>query len=338
MSDVTPLEISAPEAGQIQEINSEVSWIRMPLPFDLDHINLYLVKDGDGVAIIDTGIGTNTTKELWSTVLSQVDKPVTKVIVTHMHPDHIGNAGHLVDKFRVPLYMTFSEYFMSRALVAGPNGADNWQDINYLIECGMPAEYVERARENKNGLGRVVSPIPLQYRRMQHGDELVIGNHSWQVMIGRGHSPEHACLYCKDLNVLLSGDQVLPQITPNIGAYSTEPEANSLALYLQSLPQFLDLPEDAVVLPSHKQPFVGLHIRVNELQHHHETHLSNLVEFCQSPKTLYACLPVLFQRELNPHNMFFAVAECRAHLNYLHQVGTLERSTNANGQFEWTQA
>jgi glyoxylase-like metal-dependent hydrolase (beta-lactamase superfamily II) len=340
---VTFIDTQIPEPGTLQEVATGIFWLRMPLPFDLDHINLYLLEDNqngqDGFALIDTGIGTPKTQELWDVLLETLGKPITKVIVTHLHPDHIGMAGYLVEKFRVPFYMSQVEYFTARALSAGARGASDWQDDEYLVRCGMSEEYVSNAKENRKsnkGVGQVIRPIPLQFYRLQAGDNLRIGQHEWQVYIGRGHSPEHVCLFNPVTNILISGDHVLPGISPNIGVYSTEPDANSLKLYLDTLPQFTQLPEDTLVLPSHRQPFHGLHTRVNDLISHHHVHLDNLREFCKQGKTIEQCLPVLFKRKLSAQNLFFAIAEAFSHLNYLYFEGEVSREVNAQGQFIFT--
>lgn len=339
--EIKYIDVSEPQPGKWEQVAEGILWIRMPLPFALDHINLYLIEDtdADGYVLIDTGIGTNTTKDLWEILLHDLNKPITKVIVTHMHPDHIGMAGYLVDKFRVPLYMSAAEYFVARSLTAGSRGASDWQDDEYLVRCGMSPEYVATAKENRKagkGLGAVILPIPLQFERLEAGSTIMIGEHNWRVIIGRGHSPEHVCLYSDSLNVLISGDHVLPKISPNIGVYSTEPNANSLKQYLTTLPQFNELPADTLVLPSHKQPFRGLHCRVEQLINHHHAHLDNLREFCKTPRTIEACLPVLFKRKLDQHNIFFAIAEAFSHLNYLYFAQECSRNINYKGQFVFT--
>ncbi|WP_299074036.1 MBL fold metallo-hydrolase [uncultured Paraglaciecola sp.] len=337
---VTFIDTGIPELGKLQQVAEGIFWLRMPLPFDLDHINLYLLEDNhngqQGYAVIDTGIGTSRSEALWDTLLDTLDKPITKVIVTHLHPDHIGMAGYLVERFRVPLFMSQAEYFTARALSAGARGASDWQDDEYLVRCGMSKDYVENAsknRKNSKGVGQVIRPIPLQFYRLQQGDKLTIGKHDWQVYIGRGHSPEHVCLFNADTNILISGDHVLPGISPNIGVYSTEPDANSLQLYLDTLPQFTQLPADCLVLPSHKRPFHGLHTRVQELISHHHQHLDNLRAFCVQGKTIEQCLPVLFKRKLSDQNMFFAIAEAFSHLNYLYFSGGASREINSDGHF-----
>lgn len=332
---IEPLPIPTPAAGELVKVNEKIYWLRMPLPFDLDHINLYLLKDVNGWVVLDTGLGTNKTEQIWEHIFSQLDGKVTRVIVTHMHPDHIGMAGYLCEKYRIPLHMSFSEYFVARALVAGPRGADKWQDMEYLRRCGMGEDYIEQASLNKGGIGQVVKPIPLQFNRLVEGQILQIGDIDWKVMIGRGHSPEHVCLYSKALNVLISGDHVLPNITPNIGAYSTEPEINSLSMYLETLEQFYDLPADTTVLPSHKLPFSGLHTRVDELKQHHYVHLDKIIAFCAEARTVKDVLAVMFERELNPHNMFFALAEALSHLNYLVAENKLIKSVNKHGHWNF---
>lgn len=222
----TFIDVPIPESGTVQKVAPDIFWLRMPLPFDLDHINLYLLEDGnDGYALIDTGIGTGRVEEIWDTLLAKLTKPISKIIVTHMHTDHVGMAGYLVDKFRVPLYLNHSEYFVARALSAGSRGASDWQDDEYLVRCGMFEEYVARAKNNRKenkGVGQVIRPIPLQFECLKEGDSICIGNNEWRVMIGRGHSPEHVCLYSEHRGVLISGDHVFPGISPNIGVYSTD--------------------------------------------------------------------------------------------------------------------
>lgn len=337
---VTFINKPIPESGHVQALLPGVLWLRMPLPFALDHINLYLLDDGEaGYALIDTGISTSKVESVWEEVLIKLDKPISRIIVTHLHPDHIGMAGYIAEKFKIKLYMSYAEYYAARALSGGSRGADDWQDDEYLKLCGMPEDYIANAKENRQtspGVGAVVRPIPLQFERLQENDILSIGGQSWQVIIGRGHSPEHVCLFNKKENILISGDHVLPGISPNIGVYSTEPNANPLRQYLDTLPQFKDLPETTLVLPSHKQPFRGLHTRVNQLISHHHQHLEALLEYCDEGKTIKQCLPILFKRKLTQHNMFFAIAESFAHLNYLYYAQQCTRTINAQGQYIYT--
>ena len=325
------------EPGEFIEIAEGVLWLTMPLPFDLDHINLYLLKGEGGWVVLDTGIGTSTTKSLWLRIFEQLNAPIVGVIVTHLHPDHVGLAGWIADTYNVPFYMTQTEYFTARAFSAGRNGATNERDIIYYQRAGLDDALIEKLTAGDgNGYSSVVSPLPISYIRLKDGMTLSLGKDEWRVIIGRGHSPEHACLFNERKNILISGDHILPIITPNIGAYSTEPDANTLDDYLSTLPQFKLLPKDVTVLPAHKLPFVGLHERVDTLIEHHQEHLRALLEACERPQTVVALLPVMFKRKLSSRNMVFAVAECLSHLNYLYNKGMLSRDVNDEGHYEFT--
>ena len=325
------------EPGEFIEIAEGVLWLTMPLPFDLDHINLYLLKGEGGWVVLDTGLGTSTTKSLWLRIFEQLNAPIVGVIVTHLHPDHVGLAGWIADTYNVPFYMTQTEYFTARAFSAGRNGATNERDILYYRRAGLDDALIEKLTAGDgNGYSSVVSPLPISYIRLKDGMTLSLGKDEWRVIIGRGHSPEHACLFNERKNILISGDHILPIITPNIGAYSTEPDANTLDDYLSTLPQFKLLPKDVTVLPAHKLPFVGLHERVDTLIEHHQEHLRALLEACERPQTVVALLPVMFKRKLSSRNMVFAVAECLSHLNYLYNKGMLSRDVNDKGHYEFT--
>ena len=330
-------KLSVPETGSWTQVAEGILWVRMSLPFALDHINLYLLEDKDGWFIVDCGLSTQLTRENWQRILSQLGKPVTGVIATHMHPDHIGLAGWLTEQHHAPLYMTQTEYFAARALLGGRNGASQWRDKQYFARCGMDSAAVDKAVGRGGGFGEVVSPMPLAFERLEHGQILTINECRWEVMIGRGHSPEHACLYCQERHVLLAGDHILPAITPNIGVYSTQPEGNALADYLTTLPQFLELPENTLVLPAHNQPFTGLHQRITELREHHQDQLSCLYEALSAPLHVMDCLPVLFKRELGDHLLHFAIAECLSHLNYLRFAGEITRRLGEDGIYYYQQ-
>lgn len=330
------VQLHPPTEGSLSEIADGVMWLRMPLPFELDHINLYLIKDNNGWVIVDCGIALPQTKALWQTIFDALDTPITRVVATHMHPDHIGLAGWLCDKWKVPLYMTQTEYFAARALFAGPAGASRWQDEQFYQRVGLDTETTHKIMGNGEGFSRVVAPLPVAYTRLKAGQTLVINDRSWKVLIGRGHSPEHACLFCDEDNILIAGDHVLPDITPNIGVYSTEPEGDTLHDYLTTLDEFTHLPDNTLVLPAHKLPFKGLHERIDELKSHHAVHLENLLAHCSQPRSLLDCLEVMFKRELSHYHLNFAIAECLSHLNYLLHRNQLKRTLGDDGIFYYT--
>ncbi len=328
-----------PEPGQMREILPGIHWLRMPLPMELDHINLYLLEDDDGWWVIDTGIAIDPTQELWERVFenSLRGKPVKAVLSTHYHPDHIGMAGWLCERWQVPFYMTQAEYFTGVSFSRTVPEHFNWTFEEHLMHVGYSKQEREAERARFGGFGPIIKPMPTAFHRLEDGMTLVISGRRWQVIVGRGHSPEHACLYCAADNVLLSGDQVIPKITSNISVTATEPEANPLKDWLYSHEYFLDvLPSDALVLPAHNTPFYGLHERLRYLIDHHETHLLALEEACvdANPNAM-ELLPVMFKRTLDGHNLGLALGECMAHLNYLQHRGQLQRDVDEKGSYRY---
>jgi len=312
----------------------------MPLPFALDHINLWLLEDGDGWTLVDTGFGVQATWDLWEKLFAgaMAGRPVKNVVVTHYHPDHVGSAAWLVERTGAPFWMTAAEYLSAHAAHDDFGGFDAENTIDLFVRNGLdPAAVPERTRKGK-GYARGVPSIPKRYRRMMHGDRLAIGGHDWEVITVFGHAPEHAALWCESLGVLISGDQVLPRITTNVAVWGNQPEANPLKLFLESLGRFSHLPHHTLVLPSHDRVFHGLHKRIAELRDHHERRLERLLAGCARPITAFEALPLLFKRKLDDHQMVFAMGEAIAHLHYLHYRGEVRREIDAAGVRRYTRA
>jgi glyoxylase-like metal-dependent hydrolase (beta-lactamase superfamily II) len=329
-----------PKHGTTTEIMPGIHWLRMPLPMALDHINLYLLEDEDGWWIIDTGIAIDPTQELWETIFANClgDKPVKAVVCTHMHPDHIGMAGWLCEKWRVPLYMTRGEYLSGRSYSAIRKEDFSWTSAQHLRQSGFTEEKIEQNKQHFGGFGSVVTPMPGAFHRLLDGDTLTINGNRWRIVVGSGHSPEHACLYSESLNVLISGDQVIPRITSNVSVSGNEPEANPLREWLESHEHFIaTLPQDALVLPAHNTPFYGLHERLRVLIEHHKEHLLAIEQACvDKTPTAFELLPVLFKRKLDPSLIGLAMGECVAHLNFLHQRGQLAREEDTAGHYRYS--
>lgn len=325
-----------PSVGELTAISESILWLRMPLPFSLNHINLYLLKDTDGYYILDTGLNTPDTKRYWEQIIASLPLPIVGVIVTHMHPDHLGLAGWLCESHQCPLLMSKTEYFVGRAFRAGPNGADTESDKVYFRQAGADETLVGEMTKGSMGYSKVVTPIPVSYHGLKDQQLLTINNQQWRVLTFGGHAPEHVCLHNESAGVLIAGDQILPHISPNIGAYSTEPQAENLSDYLASLDVLALLPEDTLVLPAHGQPFTGIRERAATLKQHHWEHLDALTAFCHQSQTVMSCLPVMFKRELSTHDMGFAIAECLAHLNFLLAQQRLVRRCDTNGVYRYT--
>ena len=316
-----------PAPGEAMAVAEGVWWIRMPLPFALDHINLWLLEDGDGWTLVDTGLGSEVTRQLWERLFAGAmgGRPVKRIVVTHYHPDHVGNAGWLAERTQAPVWMTAAEYLSAHAAHDDTAGFDRATGIDFFGRNGLDTAAIPEKLRSANFYRRGVPELPRHYCRLMHGDTITVGAHEWRVICVFGHAPEHAALYCASLGVLISGDQVLPRITTNVGVWGNQPEANPLRLYLDSFARFADIPGSVRVLPSHDRVFDGLHPRIIQLGAHHADRLAKLLAACERPVTAFEVLPVLFRRKLDEHQMGFAMGEAIAHLHYLHAEGKLRR-------------
>jgi len=329
---------AAPKPGGTVEVAPGVHWLRTALPFKLDHINLWLLQDndedGDGWTIVDTGINRDEVRDAWKSVFADhfTDaKPLKRVIVTHFHPDHFGLAGWLTRRFRVPLWMPREEWTQARMLTLETSESSRGAFSRFYHAAGFDEEMMDAAKARAGRYARSVSRAPASFVRIADADEIVIGGRVWRTIVGTGHSPEHACLYSEELDVLISGDQVLPKISPNISVWPQEPEADPLALFLSSLDKLRGLGPDTLVLPSHNLPFRGLDGRIDDLQSHHAERLEATLGFCSEPVTGVQVLRQLFLRELDTHQLFFALGETLAHLHYLMGRGKVRRRRDADG-------
>lgn len=334
-----PLGETLPTFGSSLELQPGVRWVRMPLPFALDHINLWLLRDcidgREGWTIIDCGVARDELRGYWEQVFQNELQglPVLRVVVTHMHPDHVGLAAWLCERWQVPLVMTMSEYTTARLFSEGGvegdvNGGD--RAVDYFRQHGVhDADALEKIRARRSYYGTLVPSVPHQFNRILDGSVLRIGEHDWTVIVGYGHAPEHASLYCPGRNLLISGDMVLPRISTNISVHDFEPNGNPLQQYLTSLDRYTPLPKSTLVLPSHGRPFVGLHTRIAQQREHHQARLDEVLAACTTPQSAADIVPVMFRRQLDLHQLTFALGEALAHLQFLHFAGQLQRRDQA---------
>lgn len=336
-----PLGDALPEPGHAVPMADGVRWIRMPLPFALDHINLWLLRDEidgrQGWSVVDCGVSRDQVKELWEEVFENALEglPILRVIVTHMHPDHVGLAHWLCERWNVPLWMTMTDYMTARLWsqtpknAAGPNGEA--AALHFARHGLRDPDAQDQIRQRAGYYPDLVPSVPAEFVRIMHGDHLTIGGREWRVIVGFGHAPEHVSLYCDTLKVLISGDMLLPRISTNVSVFNYEPEANPLPLYLNSLRAYDELHEDTLVLPSHGRPFRGMHERISQQHAHHAERLQEVLDACHVPLCTFDTLPVLFKRKLDLHQMTFAMGEALAHLHALYFEGKLTRSVDSEG-------
>ncbi len=315
-----------PGKGNAVSVHPDVKWLRSPLPMSLNHINCYLLRDGDGWAVLDTGMNGEAARQQWLDVIaSELDgAPLTRVIVTHHHPDHVGLAGWLCDNHRIPLFMSESEYFHTCAFNAPRRKQPYWQVDDYFRKTGMSLDSQQSLYANDD-YNHVVSEVPAAYHRVVDQQILQIGDYQWRAITSRGHAPEHLSLYCAEMNLYLSGDQLLPKITSNISVSPIAPDADPLADWLLAHERLATLlPDHALVLPAHQLPFRGVHTRLQQVVDHHHERLDALEQLCNTPRNAQQLTQRLFDRKLDAFQNFLAVGECLAHLHRLLALGRVQ--------------
>ena len=328
-----------PAGGTMCEVAPGVCWVRMPLPFALEHINLWLLADQGSWTIVDCGFGVPATRALWEAIFAQHlgSLPVSRIAVTHFHPDHFGAAAWLADLWQAPVLMTAPEFAAAQAWHRAQDPFTREAHLSMFERHGLRlADAGGLPRENL--FRRGVPDIPARITPLVDGQILTVGGRDWRVVTGHGHSPEHAALFCSELGVLIAGDMVLPRISTNVSVQPHLPDADPLGQFLASLARYADLDAETLVLPSHGLPFYGLRDRVGALARHHAARLEELHSECRVPRTSAEVMPVIFKRKLDAQQTFFAMGETLSHLNWLRARGQLARERGADGIYRFTQA
>lgn len=303
----------------------------MPLPFKLDHINLWVLEDGDGWTVVDTGVGLEDTRALWDAALAGAlgGRPVTRVIVTHFHPDHMGNAHWLAERAGADVWCAQAEWLSAQLAVR--SAGDIERRLAFYRRNGVTGEALQALRGRAAHYPRLVPSVAPHYRAIRDGDDLTIGGRRWRALVVLGHSPEQVVLHAPDAGVLIAGDQILPRITTNVSVWPDQPLADPLGLYLASLPRFRAMEPGTLVLPSHGLPFHGLHARLDALVRHHDDRLARTLAALAGPRTAAEVMAVLFEGEHDAHQLGFALGETLAHLNHLAARGRARRRVDADG-------
>jgi glyoxylase-like metal-dependent hydrolase (beta-lactamase superfamily II) len=330
---------SPPATGASIELAPGVHWIRMPLPFALDHVNLWLIEEGEGWALVDTGFGAQATRDIWEQhfVGTMKGKPITRIICTHYHPDHLGNAQWLAERFAtaegpIIVEMSLMELLAAHAVAEGTGVYQKSALAAFFRAHGLTEEQIEVTANRGNTYSGGVPTRPPSCQRITPGDTLEIGGKFWTSIAGYGHTTEHLSFYCEESKVLISGDMLLPKISTNINVWPATPLSDPVSDYVNSLQAYKYCEEDTLVLPSHGLPFRGIKTRVEALETHHEDRMNELyAAVAEGPKTAAELIPTLFRRKLDNHQLFFAIAEAVAHVNHGWRIGRLRREVNTSG-------
>jgi len=328
-----------PAAGEVITVAPGILWARLPLPMQLDHVNVYALDDGDGWTVIDTGFDTSKSRAMWETLMAGPlgGRPIKRVVVTHHHPDHIGLAGWLQSEHGAELVTTRTSWLFARMLVLDQHDAPVPETVAYWRAAGMSeAVIAERMMEKPFNFADVVAPMPLGFTRIAEGDHIRMGGRNWLVRIGNGHAPEHATFWSLDDDLVIGGDQLLPGISANLGVYATEPEADPVAEWIESCQAFGAFAEDRhLILPGHKTPFTGLPLRLRQMVENHVGALDRLQTHLATPKRATECFMPLFKREIEGSAYGMALVEAVAHLNHLLATGRVRRWRDENDAWLW---
>lgn len=316
-----------PGCGEAIEVVEGILWVRLPLPMRLNHVNVYVLDEGDYWTIIDTGMDLASGREAWAALLSGplADKPVGRVVLTHHHPDHLGLLGWFADQ-GAEIWATRLGWTLGRMLQLDHNDLPPPQQIAFRRLAGMPEDMLAAfAGETPFNFSQCTAPIPLGYNVIAEGDTIRMGGRDWKVHFGHGHAPDHATFWTD--GIVLAGDQIIPGISSNVGVYPSEPEANPLHDWLQSCRRFRDLVGDELILPGHKTPFHGGAFRLTQLIENHEHALDRILgALADGPRTAAQLFTPIFKREIGGTQYGLALAESVAHMNYLHQAGRVTRT------------
>ncbi len=333
-----PVE-NPPAAGDYVQIAQGVLWIRLSLPMALDHVNAYALEDDDGWTIVDTGLDTKRTRAQWQGILDGplAQKPVTRLILTHYHPDHVGCAAWLAARTGAAIWTTRTSYLYARMLTLDEQPLPTPEQVAFWTSAGMDPEILAaRKTERPFNFADVVGLLPIGYERLQQGDVIEMGGRRWDVHIGHGHAPEHATFWSRDDHLVIAGDQIISSISPNIGLYPTEPNADPVAEWDESCHRLAALAKpEHLVLSGHKLPFTGLPLRMRQLIENHENALKRLLDFLQTPKPAGACFIPMFKREIRGGEYGLALSETMAHVNHLWLSGRLTRTLSEDGVWLW---
>ena len=340
MGDIAPKGLNypweaPPEHGVPIEVSEGVLWFRLPLPMKLDHVNVYALDEGDSWTVIDTGFASKKCKAIWQGMMDGPlgGKPISRVVVTHHHPDHIGLAGWLKSDFGAELVTTRTAWLTARMLTLDVQEVPNAETLAFYKLSGMDAElYAKRATERPFNFADIVAPIPLGYTRIQEGEQIKMGGRTWDIHMGNGHAPEHATFWSQDDNLVLAGDQILSSISPNVGVYATEPMADPIGEWLEACERLnLLVQDDHLVLGGHKLPFTGLPQRMRQLIENHHSALKRLEKYIEPPKSASECFSCLFKRPIGEGEYGLALVESVAHLSHLYQTGLATRELRSDG-------
>lgn len=327
-----------PDHTEVIEVAEGILWVRSPLPMRLDHVNCYVIDEGDHWTLVDTGMQTSKVRGLWQGLLAGplAGKPIGRVVVTHQHPDHMGLMGWFAEQ-GADIWMTRLGYTMSRLASLDVNDLQPPEAIAFRRLAGQPEEEVQAYAAEKPWR-MALWPIPLGFTCINEGDVIRMGGRDWTVHFGHGHAWDHATFWTDD--IVLAGDQIIPGISSNVGVWAMEPEVDAIGAWLESCERLRKVADgtDPLILPGHKMPFRGVDFRLKQLIDGHKGAFRHILKaLSDGPRTAAQMFLPIFMREIKGTQYGLALAEAVSHMNYLHHRGQVVRTTK-DGVWWWSLA
>ena len=328
-----------PEEGAMRAVATGIYWLRLPLPMRLDHVNIYVLDDGDSWTIIDSGMYSRRGVALWERLIAGplAAKPIGRVVITHHHPDHVGAMGWLRTQHGAEIWATRTSWLFARMLTLDEQAVATPESITFMQRAGMSGARLEaRKAERPFNFADMVHPIPAGFTRISEGDTITMGGRVWDVRLGQGHAPDHATFWSRDGEVVITGDQIIPGISSNLGVYPTEPDADPVGEWLEACEVLLPHATDTqLALPGHKLPFIGIPARLRQLIQNHHGALERLEPHLEAPRTAAECFMPLFGREIEDGSYGLALVESVGHLNHMLKLGKAVRHLREDGAYVW---
>ena len=316
VSDCRP-EIVATKFGD------EVTQLKVPLPFRLNHINCYLVQGIRGLVLIDTGLNTDVSKSVWRDFLESqyLTQPIVAIVLTHLHPDHIGMSHWLQNELDIPVYLAAADIAMVRSLWCADSDSSKKAFSAHWGQFGLPVDMFNQLVERRASYKGLVHDLPRELSVLDEGIVDTLLGPDWSMVRVPGHSAGHVCLYHSPTRDMLTGDHVLPRITPNISLH-VEGSRNPLHDYIQSLYLIREY-DCARYFPAHGAVGNDLCERALEIIQHHDEKCQKILANTGSAETVFEFMPLLFDKVIPAHQWMFAYGETAAHLVYMAQQGLL---------------